>query len=738
MKISRRNFLKASAGAVAAAHFAKGTLALRALEEGKGTPLTTKKFYTTCDVCAMYCAMEACVEDGTLVKLEGDSRDQQSGGSLCAKGNAGINWLYSPDRLKYPLKRTNPEKGIDADPGWIEISWDEAFDEVADKLTEIKNKYGAKAIIGFGHEVYPLLKALGTPNLLCHHGICQFGVSFAYLPLLGSPVFPDFENSRYILTFGWNQLGNAKNAYARNFAEAKANGAKVVVFEPRLSPTAAKADEWIPIKPGTDLAVALAMINVIVTEGLYDADYVANYTHGFDKLVEFIKEYPPGWAAQISDVPSDTIRRIARDFATTKPAVIPHFKGPGASKINSSRLTHAIVILQALTGNIETRGGSVFCRHMKLGGVASKLSPPEPETEERIDGKDKLPGKGALIGGHGILYTVAESMLKEEPYPVKAAVVCRENVVVGYPNTSKMVDAFKKLDFVVNISVWPDETVWLADIVLPSLTYLERSQIVPRTKYPVYPQISCRQPVVDTLWNTKEEEEMFHEIAKRMGIEDYLSPHGIETLNKKLEPLEIDFEYLKSKGVINSAELPGGSREDIEFKPKQAFATSTRKIELYSTKLEELGYDPLPTWKELKEPMITTEGYPFYVLFIRLPFSRHARNQNLRWIHELYPENFAYMNADKANELGIKDEDEVYVESESDRIKIKAKLIQGTRPDTVAIPHGWGHFSKDLTLVYGKGGDDNMLPPTMTIQEMLDMKEPYIPSKGVIAKVYKA
>lgn len=689
-----------------------------------------KEVYSCCglDPCLWYCAFKALVKDGVLVKLEGNLADQHSEGKLCAKGNSGIMLLYDPYRLKRPVKRTNPVKGVNVDPKWVEISWDEAFNLISTKLTEIKSKYGAKSIIGMCHPTFDFIRALGSPNAICHHSTCPFGTMQVYPKIFGGWLEPDLRRSRYILIFGWDCLGTAEQTLARHFAQAKEAGVKIVVFDPRFSTTAAKADEWIPIKPSTDLAVALAIINVIVKENLYDKPFVDSYTYGFDRLVDFIKDYTPEWAAKISDVSAETIRRIAREFATIKPSTIPVRRGPSTVKANSSRLSHAICILQALVGSVDVRGGIVFNRAPNLAWIGPPKTP-SLETEVRVDGKDKLPGGGTLIGDCGICHTLSESILREEPYPIKAAIIAKENPVNSYPNQEKIVEALKKLEFIVNVNLYLDETAMFADVVLPCPTYLERDDVVSRDYYSLYPQVACRQPVVTPLYDTKTEGEIWHELGKRMGIEAFLPPIGRAALDAKLEPLGIKFDDLKRIGVWG---------KEQPFTSIREFGTPTKKVELYSTIFEKYGYDPFPSWKEaLAKP---TPDYPFYLVVTHPPVHIMSYTQNVAWLHEVYPENYALINTSKAQELGIKDGDEVYIESKWGKIKIKAKLTEGIRPDTICVPHGFGHLSRELPLAYNQGVSDNVLTRPMTISDMLNLKDPVVTAciVDITVKVYKA
>jgi len=690
---------------------------------------------TTCGLCASHCAMLAFVKEGRLIKLEGDPKDQQGRGKLCGKGNAGISLLYDPDRLKYPLKRTNPEKGIGVDPKWKRISWEEAFDTISKKLLEAKNDFGPKSIAWLGyHKGKDFLRAIGSPNDLCHHTKCDSARTVGNKAVFGEKYLtPDFPKTKYILAFGWDMPGKAKNVMTGPFVEGLTNGAKAVIFDPRLSNTASMAKEWIPIRPGADIAVALAMINYIIKNELYDQSFVQKNVYGFDKLWPAVKEYTPEWASRISNVPAPTISRIAREFAVTKPACLPHYKrGVHVMRREGFSLVHAENILVAITGNVEVRGGMIFPRRPQLAGRKLELEPPEMETFLRIDGAEKFPLLNPHpLSGDGVIQTIAEGILNEKPYPLKAAIVYNQGLF-AFSNPSNVVKALSKIPFLININIYPDEMATLADIVLPEVTYLERKGISPRKLNALFPQISVVQPVVKPLYEAKELDEMKSEIAKRMGIEKYMPAQGEEGINQQLKYLKTTYEKMKKIGVLSIQK---------RFKPKDLtkLPTTSGKIEVYSLALEKHGYPPLPIIKEdwILKP---TREYPFYFTTDRSALNIHGRTQNVPWIHELIPENKVWINAGNAKELFIKPEDMVFVESAYGKIKLKAFVTEGIRPDTICVPHGYGHWSKFLTRTVNHGANDGELMADIPLQKMVEINDPSANAadSDILVKIYKA
>ncbi len=736
LRFSRRAFLKASAAATLAGSAGSFLLGCEPEEvvddptpvddievELPPEPEITTKF-SYCGVCSANCAMIVEVVDDKVYRLKGNPDDQVAQGKLSVKGYACIKQLYDPDRLKYPMKRTNPEKGPDVDPEFVEISWEEAFQLTADAYNEAIEEHGPQSLLIFsrGHDwLNRWQKAIGTPNRVQHHSICFTTHTAVWRASVGTgnrPFMLDLENAKYILSFGWDMPSKAKNMSARDYIKALNNGAKAVVLDPRLTPTGTLADEWIPIKPGTDLAFCLAMINVIVNEELYDEDFVENYTYGLEELREGVQDYTPSWAEEKTGVSADTIERIAREFGTTRPAMIPNHKrdAGGPNYANGWRVSFCMLILNSLVGSIDREGGQIIQRTPSMPGFDEIFPPDEdwfPEMpEERIDGWEKHPIVAPT--SRGDFSTVTEGILNEDPYPVKVGFARKHNVL-AFPNAPRFVEALKKLDFLAVCEIVPSEMAQMADVVFPEPYWLETSGMGARSYHAFYPQIAVRQPAHDPLYDTKGYGGIITGIAEAMGLGHIFE--GVSSgqmREEQLETLGTSWEELNENGLWS---------DEQPFTPREEFGTPSGKIELYSTVMEENGYDPLPYWQPKREE--PTDEYPFYYIISRAPMQKMTETQNNELTLQVDPENTVMINENTAADMGISEGDEVYVESRTgNRIKLKAELLKGIREDCICVFHGFGHWSRDLTLAHQRGANEGDLIPTMTIQESLDLKDP--------------
>jgi len=714
--ISRRTFLKLGLAGSSAllgggiSAFKTAPPALAAEED--------KILYGVCDVCSMGCAFLAHVRAGRVGQLRGNPKDQVAEGKLCVRGLSGIRLIYDPDRLKFPLKRTNPKKGIGEDPKWVKISWEEALNTVASKLKEIREKDGPQAIVLVARPQTwqkHFAMSIGTPNHISHNNTCYSSHEVVWRAMVtgkGRSWTADYEHAKYILAFGWDGAGKSKNHWGRALNTAKANGAKLVVFDPRLSITAAKADEWIPIKPGTDLAVLLAMIRTIINEELYDKDFIANYTTGFEQLKKAVQEYTPEWAASISEVPAETISRIAREFAQNRPAVVASHKrdAGGPNYANSWRTAQCFIIMDALVGSIDRPGGHILDRKPKFPDLRDIWKFPEyPESCKgpRIDGLEKFPV--LYPTNKGSFSTLAEGILAKNPYPVKAAIFSKHNVL-AFPNPNRLVEALKTLDFIVVHDILPTEIVQLADIVLPDNTFYENTGLVDREYHAMYPQVALRE-AIPPLYDTKSFGSIALPLLKKMGLDQYV-PEGMDgkgLLKAQLEALGTTLEEIRGSGGVWG--------KPKEFQPKTEFGTPSKKIELYSTVLEKNGYDPLPIWKKPRAEK--NAKYPYHLLIWRKPWERMSQSQNDPILAEFCPENCVSIHPETGRKHGIKDLGYAWIESPVGKIKVKVHYTEGIRPDCVAVDHGFGHWSPGLTVAKGMGANDGDLIPNMTIAEQL-------------------
>jgi len=726
MGVSRRNFLKFSGGSIAAVvgaglltnGFIDNEVTNAAAESG-GPTIAYK--HGVCGICEMACAMTGKIENGRLVKLEGKPGDQHAKGSLCAKGNAGINMLYDPDRLKAPMLKTTAGRILGQDPGWKKLTWDDAINRAASEIKKAIDQYGPQSVMWIGtHTGVDFLRAIGSPNDITHQSTCNAVRQLAcQLTLDCVNYVPDFDNSKYIMAFGWDQLGKGKNSFARGPIQAKyQNGAKLIVFDPRLSTTASKADEWIPIRPGTDLAVILAMLNVIIAEQRYNAEYIAAYVTGFQELTEEVKKYTPEWAANLSDVPADTIRRIAREFSGGCPALIPiHKREAIQSRPGGFELVRASLALMAITGNIERKGGIMIPRVGGLNYVGPNAQAPDPKVIQRVDGGHMFPlaVKGPLMGP-GLYQSVPDMILADQPYPIKVAIVYAQSLQ-SMPNPQKWAQAFAKLDYLININIYPDDIATMADLVLPEPVYLERYEVSPRQTNARYVQIALAEPMIEPLYDTKEVGEIKHLIAKQLGLDEYLTPVGKSVL---------DYRISKSGTNLDTALANGGLISgSMDFVPKSLnqLQTESGKIQIYSPKLKEMGYSPLPFFDEswLMHPQNPDE---FYMVTSRPPMHRHAKTHNMRWLNEIMPEGYICINSSKAAALGIADGDTIELSTEFGKDQGKAKLTEGIRPDTICILHGFGQKSPFLQLVKNDGMNDGVIMPSWPKEKSIEVKDP--------------
>jgi len=726
MGLSRRDFLKFSGGGMAAV-IGAGLLAngftdyqtAQAVAQSAGPEIVWK--HGVCGICEMACAMKGKLENGRLVKLEGKPEDQHSRGSLCAKGNSGINMLYDPDRLKAPMLKTVAGRVPGQDPGWQKLDWNDAIYRASAEIKKAIDNYGPQSIVWVGHSAgQDFLGAIGSPNDIKHLSTCNAVRMLASQLMIDTVNYvPDFESTQYILSFGWDQLGKGKNSFARGPIYAKnENAAKMVVFDPRLSTTATKADEWIPIRPGTDLAVVLAMLNVVITEKRYNAAYVAANVSGFEELAADVIKYTPEWAAPISDVPAETIRRIAREFSGGCPALIPiHKREAVQSHPGGFELVRACLTLMAITGQIERRGGIMIPRTGGLNYVGPATPPPAMKVTARVDGGHLFPlaVKQPLVGP-GLYQSVADMILADEPYPAKVAIIYGQSLQ-SMPNPQKWVQALSKLDYVININIYPDDMATIADLVLPEHTYLERYEISPRQTNARYVQVALAEPMIEPLYDTKDLGEIKHLIAQQLGVEQYLTPIGKAILDYKIAPSGMNYDTALANGGLIT-----GSKEFVP-KPLDKLNTESGKIQVFSPKLQAMGYNPLPFFDEswVINPQNQDE---FHMVTTRPPVHRHVKTHNMKWLNEIMPEGFVYINSTRAAGLGIADGDTIELSTDFGTDQCKAKLTEGIRPDTLCILHGFGQKTPFLKLVKNDGMNDGNIMPAWPKEKNIAIKDP--------------
>ncbi len=713
--LTRRQFIGLGAGAAAVTAVSSGLNFVNLLD-GEETPQTThrtdyypptsfdREVFTLCEQCVWRCGVRAKVKDGQVYKLEGNPFHPHSRGMLCPRGQAGIATLYDPDRLKYPLIRKGPR----GQGQWVRASWDEALDYVAARMLEIKDRYGPEAMIfSSTHNLIQvqfenLLKAFGSPNYGTQRSLCFNAMITANLMTFGlEEPGRDYSQTRYIIYTGRNMLDAISNSEAQDLVAAIDRGAKVVVLDPRFTKTAAKASEWLPIKPGTDLAFHLALIQVIIDEGLYDAEFVAEHTVGFEEVKEATKGYTPEWAASKCEIPAETIRRIAREFAMAAPNAFAHPNWRTSNFINSFQTERAIAVLNGLVGS-WARPGSLQPAAGEGGGVAlgNIPQPPYPRVSAlRLDG---VPWKYPLVPLKlGVFQEIRDNIIKEDPYPAHGWFIFRQNPVNSLPERRKTIEAFNKLDFIVTVDISMNDTAWFSDVVLPEATYLERYDPLAVVDDAIF----IRQPVIEPMYESKPGLWIFKELGQRLGLGDYFQYEDEEDyLRQQLAPVGITLEELKAKGYYRPPAPEGESGEELVFN------TPSGKIELYSSTLANSGFEPVPVWEE----PVTNEPDTFYLLTGKVAQHTQFATHNNKLLHERVPTNPMWIHPQPASERGIEDGDDIWVESAGGRVKTVAHVTEKIRPDCVYMTPGFGHVSKGLVTAYGKGASDSDLHLTFT------------------------
>jgi thiosulfate reductase/polysulfide reductase chain A len=753
-----------------------------------------------CMMCGGQCGILVHVVDGVVEKIEPNSWNpnnyanvssdffdgyteafgSKEGAAICPKGNAGTQALYDPDRVKTPLKRTNPDKSEGADPKWQPISWEQALDEVAAKLRALRDAGEAHKLLWFTEDASftdvqgDFMALYGSPNYAMHSNLCDVARKASFKTVMGHDrPLADFVNAKYILLFGWNPTSAIKWVHLpRIITRAIEGGARMVVVDPYLSDTAVKAHEWLAVRPSTDGALALAMGHVIVRDGLWDKEFVARWTTGFEEYAEFVKDKTPEWAEQITSVKAKTIERVARELATTKPALVDVWSGPGQHS-NGVQGGRAIAMLNALIGAYDRPGTMVI--PSKAGGKHAAVHPDEVAQaglkQPRFDELSRYP----LGHGSGV-YTQCFSNLADGkgPYQPKMAVIVFQNVMMSVPGRPTVAKALAKLETVVVVDTMLSETAMMADYVLPGTTYLERYDILGH--WVTWPALALRQPVVKPRFGQPAEYEVVAALGRRLGLkeqdgreffrigpesaqpveslttwyEEYLS-NQLKNGSPKLTLAELralpGAVWVDKKGTkyekyaeeltpeqLKTAIYDGKPRAEgtqIYDKPKdqkgtrigivvggkavKGFGTKSGKVEFVSKWLadkpdaEGKPVSPLPVY----EPRAwqPTAEYPLYFINWKEASHTHTRTQNNGWLLDIKPENPMIINPATAAKYGIQDGDVVWVESKYGRVQARVRTTTRIHPEVVGVQHGFGHTALGR-LAKGRGTSDSPLRPT--------------------------
>lgn len=646
----------------------------------------TRKTYSGCALCYHSCGTEVTVKDGILQSVEGQKSHPLNRGYLCPKGRATIEHIYHPQRLRHPLKRVGD--------GFQEISWEQALDEIAAKLGGLKEEFGPSALGFFcgsvGVENFEMVAlthrfktAFGTSNYFSVESICYRMRIRCRQMTFGLYPVEELNSNLYVL-WGHNPT-ESDFPLALAIPENRKKGAKIVVIDPKRIPLADDAEMYLKIRPGTDGALALALINVIVNEKLYDADFVEKWTYGFDRLVPHVQPYTPEWAEKITWIAADDIRKLARLFADTKGAAIYQGTCTQDQQANGTQTNRAISILQTIVGGINVPGGWVISPRLRLKNIELPIS-------ERPLGTDVFPLFYELWGRtspYGIVAMLPESI----PSKIKAMMVFGGNPIVTMPDTNAFREAFKRLDLLVVYEMFMTETAELAHYVLPATSHLEGWSLA--YNYNVchcLPYLMLREKAIEPVGECRGVLKIYQALSQRLGFtETFPWENESELVKDLLQPCELNFDHL-------SQEKPGGAfyqDKKYELAPGD-FRTPTGKIEIYSQALADVGFDPLPTylepekspqgirWEELGErfPLILSTGQ-------RNLFYTNSQMHHLRSMKEQSAFPRAEMGPETARKYDVRHGEDILIETDRGTARMRAWVDERVSEGVVLVPHGW-------------------------------------------------
>jgi anaerobic selenocysteine-containing dehydrogenase len=654
------------------------------------------------------CGLLVYVQDGRITKVEPDPDSPLNRGTICAKGIAQLERMYHPDRLTVPLKR----KGERGSGRWESISWDEALDLIARNIEEVKSRDGTKAIC-FGQgtpkglELYLMIRLanlLKAPNLITPGNVCHMPRETASVLTCGFFPVPDYDHPpSCVMVWGSNLFGtNEEGIIASQLRRALNRGARLIVIDPRKTDLAKRANLWLQPRPGTDLALALGILRAIVDDGLYDREFVEKWTVGFGPLREHLQHYPLERISEITWIREERIREVARLYAQTKPACI-QWGNALEHTPDSVQCARALLILKAITGNLDAPGGNVGREGppiMKLGALV--LSNQFPDKRKEI-----LSAQYPLAAMMGFVPSqlVTRAILTGEPYPIRMMFIQGTNPLLSFANAKETFEALGKLDFLAVSEIFLTPTAQVADLVLPAATNFEFDDIG-HLGLP-HGFILARPKIVDPSGACWPDSKIINEVGKRLGLGEFFWEDMGQCLDEILRPADMTYEDFKEMGMVR------GNWEYRSYE-KKGFKTPSGKVEIYSQRLKDWGCTPLPSSGKVQE---SPEGYgdspdeyPLILTSAKDPHYFHSAYRNIASLRRRSPDPIVLMHPKAASQRGIHEGDWVAIETERGSIQQKAAFSPELDPRVVIGSIGWWFPEReDLELSGWREANFNIL-----------------------------
>ena len=698
---TRRNFLKATtatlvvAGSTEAFSFAQWQKKAEAAE--------VKIVPSLCGSCSAECGMWVHVKNGRVWKATGQKDHPSSRGKLCARGHAALSVPYHKDRITHPMKRLG-------DNNYVPVSWEEAYGEISAKLKDLLAKYGPQPM-AYIENPRPtgsfygrrLAHAIGFPTTTTHHSICFNSRTAANNHVIGPLATADVSNAKYVLFLGRNYAEGLSPSNTAALTTAYEKGIKVVIVDPRHNAACILANEWVPIRPGTDLGLLLGIANVLIQENLYDKEFVEQYSLGFDDFKKTVKQYTPEWAQTVTDIPAAKIYEIARDLGKNRPTacIEQGYKAPnGANYINGPDTFRMMAIVNGLLGNFGKKGGMNWPSGPRLGSLDKTKHPDPPRPKvKRCDG-------AGIKGEHPLTAVVAGSIpeitKRAMEGKIKFVLTNRINPVRTCIDPGYMEKAFHKIDLHVHCDIQWSETARVADYVLPETSFLEREDLVAGLSGG-RPGVTMRSQVIDAIHvETKAIDQIVPELAEYLGLGKYFNFTREDVSSAMLKPLKLTLEDLRSKGTVM---LPAPAAKPL------AFATPSKMFQFSSKEYAEHGYPAVPVWQA---PLAKAEADSFVLISGKQAIMSHVFSSNHPFVLQIakdYNLERIWINADRAKRLGIKDGDMVEVTSPIARKKVRAKVTERIHPEAAWLPLGYGAYSPWLKTAGGFGVSPNDFVP---------------------------
>jgi thiosulfate reductase/polysulfide reductase chain A len=694
---------------------------------------------TYCGLCHPRCGLRIEIDDGRAVNVTGDPDHPISRGRICDRGRLMIQHLYHPERINFPLKR----KGERGSGRWERISWEKALGEVSEKLSRLRDKHGPETL-AFTHgtkrtyhwDGRRFFNVFGSPNMCGANNVCMCPTQAVEFATYGGFVNGDLRQTRCVVVWGHAPSQSNPILMYPEILAAKKNGAKLIVVDPRRISEAERADMWLRIRPGSDLALMLAWLRIIVDENLYDRDFVAKWTVGFDELREAVAGYTPQRVADLTWLTPQEIADSARMYATTKPAVFTWGFGIDKQGVNATQAARARCLIRAITGNLDVPGGEILGWADPIGKIigddtmefndalpsrqrAKQLGADEypffgfPGWERNAEANRRLPPEHmhpplADMTCVAHARAVFDAILTKKPYPVTAAISLASNPLLSLPNTRHVYEALKALDLYVVAEYYLTPSAALADYVFPVCSTVETTELWLTPGFCV----ACPQGI-DPLYERRNTYEFWRGLALRLGQSEHWPWETVEEVwDYRLAPVGLTFRQLvEKKGVLG--------RPDYRRYEKFGFGTPSGKVELRSSTFEALGCDSLPKYKEPPHSPLSKPEWNKQFPLVLITGSRfmpvyHSEQRHFDTVRKRWPDPLIALHPETAAALDLGEGDWVDVVTPMGKIRMRLRLSDAVDPRMADAQHGWWFPEKPGTepVLFGTfDSNANMLCP---------------------------